>query len=95
MRCPHNTQPIVQNRGWKHVKSKQESMGRAALSFFWNYNTVEMTLLASAVLVNLAGVMCESNRFRSEHFNDQRDGVTIFIMMVIIASPVSCTTSLL
>jgi len=62
MRCPLNTRPIVQNRGWKHVKSKQESMGRAALSFFWNYNTVEMTLLASAVLVNLAGVMFESNR---------------------------------
>ena len=58
-------------------------------------NTVETVLLGCTVLVNLAGVMCESNRFRSEHFNDQRDGVTIFIMMVIIASPVSCTTSLL
>ena len=58
-------------------------------------NTVETVLLGCTVLVNLAGVMFESNRFQSEHFNDQRDGVTIFIMMVIIASPVSCTTSLL
>ena len=35
----------------------------AAANFFFNYNTVEATLLASAVLVNLAGVMFESNRF--------------------------------
>ena len=55
-------------------------------------NTVEMVLLGCAVLVNLAGVMFESNRFQSEHFNDQRDGVTIFIMMVIIASIVYYVT---
>ena len=37
--------------------------GQAAANFLFNYNTVEATLLASAVLVNLAGVMFESNRF--------------------------------
>jgi len=45
-----------------------------------------MVLLGCAVLVNLAGVMFESNRLQSEYFQAQRDGVTIFIMFVIIAS---------
>ena len=38
---------------------------------------VEQTLLACAVLVNLAGVMFESNRLQEEYFSTQRDAVRV------------------
>ena len=47
---------------------------------------VEQVLLACAVLVNLAGVMFESNRFQSEYYQQQRDIVTIFVLLVIFFS---------
>lgn len=56
------------------------------MSSLRNYNTVEMTLTGCAVLVNLAGIMFESNRFQSEYFQAQRDAVTIITMGIIILS---------
>jgi hypothetical protein len=35
-------------------------------NYFWNYNTVESTLLCSAVLVMLAGVMFQSDRYAED-----------------------------
>ena len=54
---------------------------------FWDYNTVEALLLACAVLVCLAGIMFESDRF--ENRNDilwQRDMITAGVFIVIIFS---------
>jgi hypothetical protein len=56
---------------------------------FWDYNTVEALLLACAVLVCLAGIMFESDRF--ENRSDiiwQRDIITVGVFMVIIFSVV-------
>ena len=68
-------------------KADQAARERAS-AFFFNYNTVEATLLASAVLVNLAGVMFESNRLSSDYYQEQRDIIT-YAVVVIIASSVS------
>ena len=46
------------------LQHKRIATASAAVSFFWNYNTVESVLLFSAVLVNLAGVMFESAQVR-------------------------------
>ena len=63
-----------------------DSNGAKAVEYCFDYNTVEQTLLACAVLVNLAGVMFESNRLQSDHFSTQRDAVTIGVLCVIVFS---------
>ena len=58
----------------------------AGTVFCFNYNTVESVLLFCAVLVNLAGVMFESNRFETDYFQLQKDIITIIVLLIIFAS---------
>ena len=43
--------------GVGNMDRMQEKKANSAVSFFWNYNTVESVLLFCAVLVNLAGML--------------------------------------
>ena len=60
--------------------------------FFFDYNTVELFLLFCAVLVCLAGIMFESDRFKETVNGDtlryswQRDMVTFFVMFIVLIS---------
>jgi hypothetical protein len=65
---------------------KAKDRRTVAVSFFWNYNTVESVLLFSAVLVNLAGVMFESGRFDSGLYNQQKQFLTWAVIIVITLS---------
>ena len=89
----------ISARGKKRTRRRMEwgsdlsrlgagKVGTAAVEYFWNYNTVEQVLLACAVLVNLSGVMFESNRFQSDYYTQQRDFVTFFVLFVIFFSMV-------
>ena len=57
------------NKGKKKIRAHksmdslvEESQAHVSVaSYFWNYNTVEMILLACAILVNVFGIMFESN----------------------------------
>jgi hypothetical protein len=60
---------------------------RAAKKFFFDFNTVEQTLLACAILVCLAGIMFESPRFvERDDLDWQKDTLTYLIIIVIIYS---------
>ena len=52
---------------------------------FWDYNTVEMVLLACSILVCLAGVMFESDRFNAgrKDLDFQRLMITFGVMGVV------------
>jgi hypothetical protein len=64
------------------VRQKDEPMG-----FFWDYNTVEAILLACSVLICLAGIMFESDRFEGrDDVNWQRDIITTCVLLVIVLS---------
>jgi hypothetical protein len=64
----------------------------AAITSFFDYNTVELVLLFCAVLVCLAGVMFESDRFKatdgagSLRYMWQRDLVTFIVIFIVFAS---------
>ena len=74
----------------KHTSRKYED----TREYFFDYNTVEQVLLACAVLVCLAGVMFESDRFQAQdasgklRYGWQRDIVTFLIVFVVILSMV-------
>ena len=56
-------------------------------NYFWDYNTVEMVLLACSILVCLAGVMFESDRFVGRQDLDyQRLLISVGVMLVIMFS---------
>ena len=56
-------------------------------NYFWDYNTVEMILLACSILVCLAGVMFESDRFVGRNDLDyQRLMISVGVMLVIMFS---------
>ena len=61
-----------------------------ALHFF-NYNTVEMVLLGSAVFVCLCGVMYESTAGTEGQFDNQRDIVTVALVIIVTLSIIYCT----
>jgi len=57
--------------------------------YFWDYNTVEQVLLACAILVALAGVMFESDRFVNDKTNAfawQREAITYIIIFIVVFS---------
>ncbi len=70
------------------MDQQKERLDNAAVSFFWNYNTVESVLLFCAVLVNLAGVMFESGRFDSGLYDDQQRFLTWIVVLIIVISVV-------
>jgi hypothetical protein len=49
-----------------HNQDEMVKKKSVAAAYFWNYNTVESTLLCSAVLVMLAGVMFQSDRYADD-----------------------------
>jgi hypothetical protein len=55
---------------------------KAELSFLHNYNTVESTLLFSALIVNLSGVMFESGQLKGAYLK----GLTYFVILLVVAS---------
>lgn len=59
------------------------NMVKATKALFFNLNTVEAVLLACAVLVNLFGVMFESNRLRSDKYAEERDLISYMCMVTI------------
>ncbi len=59
--------------------AEHRRVSRAAVSYFWNYNTVESVLLFCAVVINLSGVMFESGQFDSGLYNSQRDTLTWYV----------------
>ena len=73
-------------------KERKKDAKRKAREFFFDYNTVEQVLLACAILVCLAGVMFESDRFQAKdasgklRYGWMRDFVTYWIITVVIAS---------
>jgi hypothetical protein len=77
----------------KNLDDFKSSKGAAkTLQYFWDYNTVEAVLLACSILICLAGVMFESDRFednpdgtRSKHAW-QRDIVTYSTILLVFAS---------
>jgi hypothetical protein len=58
----------------------------SAVTFFWNYNTVESVLLFCAVLVNLAGVMFESGQLDQRGFEAQKAFITWVVVLIIVLS---------
>jgi len=74
--------------GVQSMDKQRERANSAAVSFFWNYNTVESVLLFCAVLVNLAGVMFESGRFDTGLYDAQKDFLTWVVVVIIVVSVV-------
>ena len=75
----------------KHKVLKKQKI-KESRQFFFDYNTVEQILLACAILVCVAGVMFESDRFQSTdasgklRYGWMRDFVTFCIVFVVISS---------
>jgi hypothetical protein len=53
--------------------NKKEKRGQK-LNYFWNYNTVERTLLSCLIIVCVCGVMFESDRFQDNHERPSGNG---------------------
>ena len=75
-----------QNQRSKAAKLGRESlihMGpKMELSFLHNYNTVESSLLFSAIIVNLSGIMFESGQLDGGY----KKALTYFIITLVVAS---------
>lgn len=69
------------------LRQRNSTADRLVLQAF-DYNTVETTLVSIAIIVNLGGVMLDSNRFateRAREFNkDEYAGLSISVAMLII-----------
>jgi hypothetical protein len=77
----------------KKIKKKRETKEEEALRYFFDYNTVELTLLFCGILVCLAGIMFESDRFKAGEdasvtmrYAWQRDIVTFFVIFIVMSS---------
>jgi hypothetical protein len=63
------------------------ALSKRTKKFFFDFNTVEQTLLACAILVCLAGIMFESPRFiERDDLDWQKDTLTYLIIIVIVYS---------
>jgi len=73
-------------------KEKAREKAKKQIQYFFDYNTVELTLLFCAVLVCLAGVMFESDRFKETNGSGtlryawQRDMVTYLVIIIVMLS---------
>lgn len=55
--------------------------------YFFDYNTVERVLLASAILIALAGIMFESGRFDGrKDLEWQKDFIAVVVILVVVFS---------
>merc|ERR1711871_1708850 len=80
----------MRRQGWKfdthaHEKpSVRKLIRKGKIEYFFNYNTVETTLLGSAVLINLAGVMFSSARMQESYYEGQQEAITYCAIMIIV-----------
>merc|ERR1711871_961583 len=65
-----------------------DDLGHKLSGYLFDYNSVEQVLLMSLILICIAGVMFESDRFEGEggHFDWQLDMITVLVFIVIISS---------
>jgi hypothetical protein len=66
------------------IRASSQKGGAAA--YITNYNTVEMLLLLSAILIALGGVMFDSQRFTDGKSPEGRIALTVIIAFLIFAS---------
>jgi hypothetical protein len=59
---------------------------KAVGNFFFNYNTVEATLLTSAIFICLAGIMFQSGRLSTARYAGQRTALSVWVMFLMITS---------
>lgn len=77
----------AQTRGTKVTMASQLASQQNHLDvFITNYNTVEVLLLCSAILVALSGVMFDSRRFAEGKSQDGKLALTILVMVLICVS---------
>ena len=74
-----------------HQKNKDEFSAlkrtkHKVKSYFWDYNTVEATMLACAIFVCLAGVMFESGQFDTSTNHWQFELMSYLTMLVVVFS---------
>lgn len=77
---------------FENSSDQPDTKKSATTEYFFDYNTVELTLLFCAVLVCLSGVMFESDRFQavdaggSLRYAWQRDMVTYMVILIVLVS---------
>ena len=69
-------------------RSNVKSRAKKSAVYFFNYNTVEMTLLGCGVLINLCGVMFSSSRFEESYYESQQEFITFIAIFIVIFSVV-------
>ena len=80
---------IVGSRAPRKTQEAEELLHADAKEYFWDYNTIEATLLACAIFVCLSGVMFESSYFSGrDDLLWQRDIIMYAVMIVLIYSMV-------
>jgi hypothetical protein len=67
---------------------KAKARAKESIVYFFNYNTVEMTLLGCGVLINLCGVMFSSSRFEESYYESQQEFITFVAIFIVIFSVV-------
>ena len=79
-----NRQSMGGNR--KNERFNARDAAKAIGSFLVNYNSVELILLGSGILVCLAAVMFETEYLQQDFAKPQRDAITVLVLFIIIAS---------
>lgn len=68
-------------------KLQQKKKKNETKVYFFDYNTVERVLLASSILIALAGIMFESGRFDERaDLLWQRDTIAVLVIIVVVFS---------
>ena len=80
------------NKSAKQIADHEKTLAAAKKKnktnvYFFDYNTVERVLLASSIVVCLAGIMFESGRFNERpDLIWQRDTITVVVIAVVVFS---------
>ena len=75
------------NENAADLHREKQTLRPSKKQYFFDYNTVEQMLLASAILVCLAGIMFENERFEErEDLEYQKDIITYVVISVIFFS---------
>jgi len=66
------------------TKTRRAKIARDAGSYFFDFNTVELILLGSAIIISLCGIMFNSGEYNGRpDLDTQRDTIT-YIMLIIV-----------
>jgi hypothetical protein len=63
--------------------------------YFFNYNTVEAVMLASAILICLSGIMFNSGQYDNHRYEGQQSALTAFVLFTMIATVIYWLTVLI